>query len=93
MSLGMGFGIGIFCLISQWKAWGHLAGNGSATWDESEGHLVVHLVVHDGFQWWHLGETAFAVVLVSVLLYLNGMLLLPYLNTLQPDGPGMSDEG
>ena len=89
MSLGMGFGIGIFCLIGQWKAWSHLAGHGSATWDESEGHLVVHR----GFQWWHLGATAFAVVLVSVLLYLNGMLLLPYLNTLQPEGPGMSDEG
>lgn len=86
---GVGLGIPLFGLIGSWRGWRMLTDSGTTLWDEPEGHVVTH----QGFQWWHLGATLFALLLIAVLLYVNGTLLLPFIDSLRPDGPGLSDEG
>ena len=87
--VGVGFGIPVLTLIGSWRGWQNLSDAGSTMWDEPEGHVVTHR----GFQWWHLGATLFVLLLIAVLLYLNGMLLMPFLERLRPSGAGSSGEG
>lgn len=86
---GVGLGIPLLTLIGSWRGWRSLSDAGITVWDQPEGNVVTHR----GFQWWHLGATLFALLLMAVLMYLNGMLLMPFLKGLRPPAPGSSGEG
>lgn len=89
MAVGIGFGLGLIGAICAWRSKMHLEEEGSAYWDGPEGYVVTHR----GFQWRHLGVAAALLLMIGVLLYLNGLFVLPALEWLRGPSSPESDVG
>lgn len=75
---GAGCGIGLIALISQWRAWRRLKATGSTAWDEDDGYVVRFQTV----PLWRWASIAGAGLFVTVLLFLNGVVIIPFLGSL-----------
>ena len=75
---GVGCGVGLISMICMWRARRDLIETSTTSWDGPHDHRVPH----QGIPWLRLLAGALVLALTAALFFMNGLLVIPYLDEL-----------